>query len=70
LKDARIQELEDQVRDLMFFIEAQKKIQTTEVENGQVLKIKESDITAPENPNEKKKTTPKKKAGRGRGARR
>lgn len=65
-KDTRIEELEEQVRDLLFFIEAQKKMTDEQsLENGQVIKIKDSTITPPNST----KSTPKRGRGRGKGRR-
>jgi len=49
-KDKRIKELEEQVRDLMFFIEAQKKLETSsnELHDGQVIVVNTpTSITTP-----------------------
>ena len=59
-KDKRIQELEEQLRDMMFFIEAQKTVQNAggELQDGSVVVVPNA---APPGPSPKRKIKGKKR---------
>jgi BRCA1-associated protein len=60
-KEKKIQDLEEQLRDMMFFIEAQKTVQGSgELQDGSVVVVPNSNPSA-STPPKKGKTKPKKK---------
>jgi BRCA1-associated protein len=63
-KDQKIKELEEQVRDLMFYIEAQKKIEdsTSELKDGQLIVVPDASPKKTNNNN----TTPARRTPRNR----
>uniref|UniRef100_A0A6B2L352 BRCA1-associated protein n=1 Tax=Arcella intermedia TaxID=1963864 RepID=A0A6B2L352_9EUKA len=60
-KDSKIQELEEQVRDLMFYIENQKKLANSEFENAELVVVPSPETNQPKaNKPNKNKQIPKK----------